>query len=343
MTISVGFLGAGLIADFHASFLARSSVPHQITGVYDPDGTKASAFAGRWSAEVAPGEEEILDTSDAVYVCTWTAEHPRLVLEAARRGKPVFCEKPLAVDLATARQMTETVEAAGIPNQVGLVLRYSPAFRLARHLVHQPEAGPVMAVAFRDDQYLPVGGSYRSSWRGEADKAGSGTLLEHSIHDVDLLETTIGAIGAVSARSAYHHRLEGIEDVVVAAVDFDAGGFGTLVSVWHDIVERESQRLVEVFCRDLYVQVAGDWDGPVTWLASGGTARTLSGAELLAEVKRLGIHGGNPDSAFLRAVSEGGTSSPGFRDALRAHVLVDALYRSAEAGGTREIVAPETP
>lgn len=333
LALTIGFLGAGFIADFHASMLSRSSVPHSLGGVYDPESSRSSAFAAHWGASARDSEEAVLDDCEAVYICTWTSEHPRLVREAARRGVAVFCEKPLGTDLATAQAMTEAVEAAEVVNQVGLVLRYSPAFRLARALVADPAAGPVMGVSFRNDQYLPVGGSYRSTWRGDPSKAGAGTLLEHSIHDLDMLEVTIGPIRSVSALSAYQHGIAGIEDVVTGWVSFEGGGLGTLVSLWHDVTERESQRLVEIFCRHLYVQVAGDWDGPVRWQASGHESRSLAGAEVTAELKRRGAHGGNPDSAFLRAVESGAPASPGFRDALRAHVLVDAFYRSAAAAG----------
>jgi predicted dehydrogenase len=333
VTIRVGFVGAGLIANFHAMLLSASHEEHVLTGVYDPDATRAHSFSEAWNIPVRPDADAVLDGCDAVYVCTWTSAHGPVVEAAAARGLAVFCEKPLAVDLPGARSMTETVESAEVVNQVGLVLRYSPAFNLARHLLAAPDAGPVMSVVFRDDQYLPVGGSYSSSWRGDRTKAGSGTLLEHSIHDLDMLETTVGPITSVSARSANHHGMEDIEDTVAATVTFGGGGLGTLVSVWHDVVERESQRHVEIFARDLYVEIAGDWDGPVTWQPRGRARQSLAGEDLRAETKRRGINRGNPDSAFLRAVQAGTAASPSFRDALRAHVLTDAFYRSAAAGG----------
>lgn len=329
----VGFLGAGLIANLHAMLLAASHVEHTLTGVYDQDEARARAFSDNWKIPLRPDADAVLDGCDAVYVCTWTSEHNRLVEAAVARRLAVFCEKPLAMDLAGARAMTGLVEAAEVTNQVGLVLRFSPAFNLARDLLSDPQAGPVMSVVFRDDQYLPVGGSYSSSWRGDRSKAGSGTLLEHSIHDLDMLESTVGRITDVSARTANHHGLDNIEDAVAASFTFADGGLGTLVSVWHDVVERESQRHVEIFARDLYVEIAGDWDGPVSWLPRGGDRRTLAGEELRAETKRRGINRGNPDSAFLRAVQAGTPASPSFRDALRAHVLTDAFYRSAAAGG----------
>ena len=76
-------------------------------------------------------------------------EHPRLVDAASTRGLAIFCEKPLATTEAGARAMTESVTRAGVTNQVGLVLRRSPAFLWLRHIITAPEAGAVMSVVFR--------------------------------------------------------------------------------------------------------------------------------------------------------------------------------------------------
>jgi predicted dehydrogenase len=159
---------------------------------------------------VCDGEDEVIDACDAVYVCTWTSAHPRLVEAAASRGRAVFCEKPLATDLAGARRMTDVVARAGVVNQVGLVLRRSPAFALARDLVRDPASGRVMAVIFRDDQYLPVQGIYDSTWRADVTRAGAGVLVEHSIHAVDLLEHVVGPVESVAARSSGFHDRPGI-------------------------------------------------------------------------------------------------------------------------------------
>ena len=183
----VGFLGAGLIATFHSKMIRRSGVEVERAGVYDPDAERAAGFAAASGSVVCATEDEVLDGCDAVYVCSWTSEHHRLVAAAVERGLAVFCEKPLATTLAAAEAMATAVAAAGVTNQVGLILRRSPAFVWARHLVEAPEAGRVMAVVFRDDQYIPVQGTYGSTWRGDRAKAGAGTLLEHSIHDVDML------------------------------------------------------------------------------------------------------------------------------------------------------------
>jgi predicted dehydrogenase len=336
--VRVGFLGAGLIGHSHAFSLHGSGEDFAFAGVHDPDPERTTAFATGWGATACADEEAVLDSCDAVYVCTWTSEHARLVSEVARRGLAVFCEKPLAFDGDAAQAMADEVDAAGIVNQVGLVLRHSPAFTWLRHLVQDPAAGRVMSVVFRDDQYIPVQGMYASTWRGDRARAGAGTFLEHSIHDVDVLEHCIGPIAEVSARSANFHGLDGIEDSVATVVAFAGGGLGTHTSVWHDVLERPSLRRVEVFCERRHVVLTEDWVGPVTWQTTGEPEQELAGEALDAACRDAGLNPGNPDGAFVRAVRDRSPASPPFSAAVRAHRVVDAVYRSAAAGG-----APEAP
>src|SRR5688572_23355250 len=107
--VRVGFLGAGLIATYHSKSLRQSGADVTWAGVYDPDRDRAERFAAAAGATVCPSEDDVLDGCDAVYVCTWTSEHRRLVEAAADRGLPVFCEKPLATTLDDARAMTHAV------------------------------------------------------------------------------------------------------------------------------------------------------------------------------------------------------------------------------------------
>jgi predicted dehydrogenase len=338
MSLRVGFLGAGLIATYHSKSLRVSGEAFERAGVYDPDPARAEAFARASGSTVCASEDEVLDGCDAVYICTWTSEHPRLVDAAVERGLAVFCEKPLATTLEGARRMQQAVEAAQVPNQVGLVLRRSPAFAMLRELAHAPEAGHVMTVVFRDDQYIPIRGMYASTWRGEVDKVGAGALLEHSIHDVDILEAVVGPVADVSARSAEFHGLAGIEDLVVATLGFENGAVGTLTSVWHDIDARGSLRRLEVFCERALFTLEGDWFGPLTWERDDGTRGTLEGEELVAAAAALADDDRNPDGAFLRAVRDGRPCTPDFATAVRAHEVTEAIYASARAGGAPQPV-----
>ena len=338
MTVKIGFLGAGFIARYHAMQLQLISEPNEIVAVHDPDRARAEAFVADEGGAVVDSIDEVLAASDAVVVCTWTAAHLDAVRQVVGAGLPVFCEKPLGRDLAEAGELVEVVERSGVPNVVGLVLRTSPALAAVRSLVRDERSGPVVNVVFRDDQYLPTQGMYASTWRGDRTLAGSGTLLEHSIHDVDILEWLLGDVASVAAHTSTYHGLDGIEDSVSVLLRFAGGATGTLSSVWHDVLSRPSQRRMEIFCERALITLEGDLFGPVRyqttdeelvlegdalieWLAGRGVPLPTSEQEFVAAVRELGA-GGTP-----------GPLSPGVRDALRAHELVDAIYRSAEAGG----------
>jgi myo-inositol 2-dehydrogenase / D-chiro-inositol 1-dehydrogenase len=331
--VRIGIAGAGFIARFHLGMLRGSVAPSAIVAVYDPDPERSAALAADAGATACASVDELCDQVDAVFVCTWTSAHHRVVAAAVERGLAVFCEKPLAPDLAQARALCELVEGAGVTNQVGLVLRRSPAFTLARSLIRDDASGRPMAVVFRDDQYLPVHGMYGSDWRADPARAGAGALLEHSIHDVDLLEWLLGPTRRVTGWTRDFHGLAGIEDVASASFAFASGAVATLVSVWHDVLERPSLRRVEILCERLHVVVEGDWYGPVRWTATGHDEQVLEGRELLAALDPPLPEGGNPDGDFVRAVAEGRPAEPDVREALRAHVVVDAVYRSAAEDG----------
>ena len=331
----VGFLGTGLIARFHAGMLRSSGEAYERGPVYDLDPARSAAFAEAEGYTAAATEDEVLDQVDAVYVTTWTSEHLRLVAAAAGRGVHVFCEKPLAMDTAGAREVAAVAEAAGIVHQSGLVLRRSPAFGLVERLLADEAAGRPMAVVFRDDQHIPVRGMYGSDWRGDPERAGAGTLLEHSIHDLDLLQWILGPVGSVTCRTAGFHELAGIEDVAAATLAFESGATASLTSVWHDVDERPSLRLVELFSERLYVAVEGDWSGPVRFRFAGDADETvLEGEALAAEARARGARLGNPDGSFLRAVRDERPAWPSLHDAIPAHELVDACYASAAAAGS---------
>ncbi len=334
-------IGCGLIGRSHASGL-REAPQADLVAVYDNDRDRAERHAAEFSPlgldAVAQDARAVIDAVDAVYVCTWTSEHRALVSAAAAAGKAVFCEKPLATTLSDAVAMTETVATAGVINQVGLVLRHSPAFRVLRSLIQRPEVGPIMNVVFRDDQYIPTQGLYGSTWRGDYGKAGGGALLEHSIHDLDLLQWMMGDIAEVSARMGSVHQLAGIDDQATVTLVAENGAQASLVSVWHDVLTRPSQRRVEVFTLKGYFSLEGDWNGPVTYdiaetEAGPPSTGRFEGRKLLAECARLGGHGQQPDADFVDAVLAGRSAYPDFDVALAAHRLADAAYRSAEAGG----------
>jgi predicted dehydrogenase len=150
-------------------------------------------------------------------------------------------------------------------------------------------------------------------------------------------------VATVNAHTAEVHGLAGIEDNVAASFTFANGALGVLTSVWHDLLERPSLRRIEVFCERAHVVIEGDWFGPVHWTWPDGDTGTLEGAELHETVIADDPDRGNPDAAFVRSVATGAPASPSFAEALRAHLVTDALYRSAADGGAAVDVPPGRP
>ncbi len=358
MSIRVGFLGAGLIAAYHAIQLNElrdraaadpgGDLPgNRIVSVFDPDRDRAAGLAGGQGADVAADPDEVIDASDVVFVCTWTSEHLPLVRRVAAAGRALFCEKPLSVDLDRSRELVDVVTDAGLVNMVGLVMRSAPTLLVLREMVDDPASGRVMNVVFRDDQYIPTQGMYASTWRGDRTLAGSGALMEHSIHDLDLLEWLFGPVGSISARQSFFHGIDGIEDSVGALVGFDSGATGSLASIWHDVLSRPSQRRMEVFCENATITLVSDDVGPVIRQSSDGE-EVVGGDDLIPWLAARGVATPSAEEELLRAVRtrlDGGTAPrlrPDVDDALRAHVLADATYRSAAAGGA-PVSVPAVP
>ena len=345
MALRVGLIGCGLIGRFHGSnlkHLARSQAPLAYLAVCDRQLERAEAYARIGGCELATTNATRLIEApdlDALYVCTETAEHPDLVIAAAKAGKHVFCEKPLAKNYADAKRMHDAVEAAHVVHQVGLVMRFSPVFRVLEDLIGDTTLGAPLAVVLRDDQFFPTRGHYASSWRGDVAKAGGGTLIEHSIHDVDLLLRLFGPIARVRCETRVTSGHPGIEDVAAATLVHESGLATQLSSVWHAMDDRPSTRRLEVFYERGWFMTEHDYFGSLTYQRDTGAAATLTREDVLERFCALeGIDrdkrdersiGALCDRRFLEACLAKRRAVPSFREALAAHRVVEACYRSA--------------
>jgi myo-inositol 2-dehydrogenase/D-chiro-inositol 1-dehydrogenase len=343
--VRIGFVGTGVIAWAHAlglrAMIGGGVLDAEIVAVHDRDPARAAGFAGVVGADAVSDAGEVVARADAVWVCTPTASHHAAVERAVADGRAVFCEKPLATDLAGAEALADMVAGAGVPAQVGLVLRFAPVFRALRDVIASGELGPPMTAVFRDDQYFPVQGLYGSTWRGDVSVAGGGCLIEHSIHDVDILRFCLGEVTGLAARTANFSGRPGVEDLASVTLQFSGGVTAQLVSVWHDILSRGSTRRVEVFCRRGMAWLENDFLGPLHIQTSDGvdvracpapgwvTELPLAHDEVGLAVRAYA----EADRAFVDALSRGEAPEPGLGEAVVAHRLVDAAYRSARQGG----------
>jgi predicted dehydrogenase len=342
VTQRVGIVGCGFIASVHSlalqGLVGGELVDAAVTATYDADPERARRIAAPHDALVAADLEELLGHVDVVWVCTWSAAHLEIVRAAVERGCAVLCEKPLAPDLRGCEEVAALLDR--VPHQVGLVLRHAPVFGRVAAEVASGRYGRPLATTLRDDQYFPIQGMYRSDWRADVRRAGGGTLLEHSIHDLDVLRWILGDPVRISAVVANRFGHAGIDDVADVRLEYPDGALATLVSVWHRILRRPSTRRLEVFCEDALLWTDDDLLGPLHVETTDATEeragelpdwidRLALAPELRIPVSQYAV----PAKSFLDSVASGTRPSPGADVALAAHRLADAAYRSAAAGG----------
>lgn len=349
MALNVALIGCGLNGRFHSTAIRaiarRQLLDINYAAVCDLDANRARSFAESTGAEPFTNPDDVLDSPDidVVYVCVPTAYHKQLVLHAAARGKHVFCEKPLATNVADVEEMVRAVDQAGVKAGVGLVLRHSPILTVMKELMDDPTLGRMMAIIFRDDQFFPIQGHYASEWRKDAAIAGAGTLLEHSIHDVDVLRWFAGDVKAVRGSIRNFAGYEGIEDLAFCYLDFENGAQADLVSVWHSVLGRPSTRRLEVFFEKGFFAVDHDYAGPIHFQTHALGAETVSEEEVLRRYLARACVGQDAfegllrhsleDYLFLQSVLADRPPYPDFKIAMEAHRVVDAIYRSGAAGG----------
>ena len=352
--IRVGIIGAGLIGQAHSMMLRcvadRTEQSVRVVSVADLSHQAAERLAARWDRARAleSAEEIIADSSiDAVWICTPTAMHRQTCIAAARAGKHIFCEKPVAMSVAEASEMAAAIEASGVMSQVGLVMRFSPVYNVIKAMFKEPDAGTLLSVTMRDDQDFPTRGVHASAWRNDPSLTAGGTLIEHSVHDFDLLTWMFGPVTSLYCRTRNLNGADGVEDFGATAMEFAGGFHAQLTSVWHRMIGRPSNRRLEVFAENLFAASDADMLGPILFQrGSGAKEETVSESEVMAgfteKILRerpylapiedcLAIPYAAEDAAFVAALKGACEPDPEFAAGVAAQRMVEAAYESARS------------
>jgi myo-inositol 2-dehydrogenase / D-chiro-inositol 1-dehydrogenase len=352
--LRAGLIGAGLIGQTHSLMLKQIAESTEgavrIEAVYDVSAEQAHRVARHWpGARVTASAAAMLDdrSVDAVWICTPTRFHRELCVAAAGAGKHVFCEKPLAMNAAEAAEMHDALRAAGVLSQVGLVLRFSPVYTVIRQLITEAAAGRLLAVTLRDDQDFPTRGVHASAWRNDPALTAGGTLIEHSVHDFDLITWMFGPPVRLSCNVSNFAGAPGVEDVAATQLEFAAGFCAQLTSVWHRMIGRPSNRRLEVFAENLFLAADHDTLGPIIVQRGDGGEERISedevmrrfSAKILAErpylkpmQNRLAVPYALEDATFVAALLGQCNPDPEFEAGVAAQRLVEAAYDSARRG-----------
>lgn len=226
--VNIAVIGAGRIGRLHAEHLANRIGGARLVAITDLRKEAAEECAASLGvAKTFQDHRRVLDDPEvqAVVICSSTDTHASLIAEAATAGKHIFCEKPIALDLAQIDSALETVAAAGVKLQVGFNRRFDPNFRRIRELVREGTIGEthLLRIASRDPAPPPI----------EYIKVSGGIFLDMMIHDFDMARYLIDdevrelyAVGGVRVDPKIGKA--GDIDTAVVTLRFANGCFGTI-------------------------------------------------------------------------------------------------------------------
>ena len=224
--LRIGFIGGGGIARHHATRLAPMRNA-RIVACADVAPGAASSFAADFGGQAFGDHRRMLKDAelDAVWVCTPTFMHPAPVIDAARAGKHVFCEKPMALKLADARRMEKACLDHGVRLTVGFVRRFDAFWGKLKQVVQSGVLGGPVIWRFAANGRPP------NPWFRDESKGG-GPLMDGAVHNYDFAMQIFGPVDSVQASSLQFDSGSVGADTASAILNFSSGDQHTLIWTW---------------------------------------------------------------------------------------------------------------
>ena len=224
-----GIIGCGDVTEVKSGPAFQKAERSSLVAVMRRDAAKAADYARRhgvprWYADAAAlvADPEV----DAVYVATPPSSHHRYALLAARAGKPVYVEKPMALDPGECEAMIAACRDARVPLFTAYYRRAMPRFAAIKRLVDAGAIGTIRAATVSMFRGVPAP-SGPLPWRLDPAVAGGGLFVDLASHHLDLLDYFVGPITDISGRAANQGGHYAAEDVVSASFTFEGGAHGT--------------------------------------------------------------------------------------------------------------------
>ncbi len=227
--INVGLIGTGRLGTMYAGYLTGRVPRANLTAVADLIPERADNCAQKYQVPKTfyRHQDLLMEPSvDAVIITATTVNHCEIVVDAVRAGKPVFCEKPITLDLADARHMKQEIEQRSVFYQQGYMRRFDSGMASAKKEILAGRIGtPVVFRGSSRDPYLPDLDYLRPENSG-------GQILDMAIHDIDIARWYMGevlSIYAIGGVLAYPEAESiGDTDNVIMAFKFTSGCLGEI-------------------------------------------------------------------------------------------------------------------
>lgn len=239
--VRVGIIGAGSIAQIAHIPSFNKAKNCELVALADPDERKLKHLGDRYGIPRLYTDYQRLIRSDldAVVICTPTYLHVPMALEAIEYGKHVFSEKPLALNLLSAKELAAAAAQTGTLLMLGLNYRFRPDAQVLKKLIDENELGSIY--------YMKAGWLQRmthsvmDSWKYKRRRAGGGALLNLAVHMIELILWFAEKKKVVAVDSLVYKKLDEaeVEDSAFVLLKFDDHSSATVEVSWTLIHEKD--------------------------------------------------------------------------------------------------------
>ncbi|MDA8212054.1 MAG: Gfo/Idh/MocA family oxidoreductase [Clostridia bacterium] len=331
--IGFGIIGCGRIAPKHAEAIIALEEA-ELVAVCDIDANRVRDFETKYRAKGYDDYEQLLANPDVqvVNICTPSGLHAEIGIAAARAGKHVMVEKPMAMNLKEANALVKACEEAGVLLAVVHQNRFNSAVKQLRGAVEEGRFGRLTHGSAvirwnRNDNYYA-----QAPWRGTWSQDG-GCLMNQSIHNIDLLQWMMGPVESVFAYTATHLRKIEAEDNAVAVLRFKHGALGVIEAA-NTIYPTNLEETLNIFGETGTVVLGGIAVNKIEVWRFGEEGEE---AAVLARQQQdpPNVYGfGHKDiiQDMIQAVKSGGKPAIDGYEGRKALEIVLAIYKSAYTG-----------
>lgn len=320
MKLSIGIIGCGGIAKYHIEGYRQNGITIAALSDTSPQALHTAAQSAS-SAQCFDSFTELLDsgTVNAVSICTPPVSHREIATEALRRGIHVLCEKPLAHNMADATAIAEAAAAAASAAakpalfMVGFRHRFVPAVVRMKAIIASGQIGEPVLI---NNTFCGPAFDMKNRWFSRREVSGGGTLMDTSIHSVDLFRFLAGEVAAQHALTNTWLGGVEVEDSSVLALKARCGTLGSLSASW---VAGQGVATIEVIGQQ--GRLFFSYHTPQTLLlktAQAAEAETINVPVSLGFAEEI--------EAFAKAVTSGAPSPCSAAEGLRALEIIQACY-----------------
>ena len=315
--IKVGIIGAGSISRSHAKAL-ETIEEADLLAVYDLIPDKADALARQFNARAYKEVPALLDAVDAVFILTPPFAHREPVVAAARAGKDILLEKPIALSFADADEMIDALKETGVKCMVGFNFRYQAPFRKMAEIFRSGDLGELVYTWARIFNYYPTSGwderKKQNHWRMNMEASG-GRISEFATHSIDWLLSFAGPAKEVFAKTTTAAEGLEVDDTDIVIMDFAQGMGKVEIALTAQTIRERSFGILGKAAGLLY-------DGKTLWMRR-------------KDEEAVEVEPGSCPSRqehFTRCILEDKEPIPGAEDARHNLQIVLASYESAKKG-----------